>query len=138
MIVTYSPSGQDVQVWTWDPNQVRAKDAELIEDKFDGTWDEFKVQLLQGRMRARRVLLWHLLRGDHPTIKLDDIDFVAEELKLELQPQELQEMRDAVAKATSVPTGKRELALELLDRQIAEAGGPVPKAGSAASASATA
>ncbi|MFA7117119.1 MAG: hypothetical protein WC140_07835 [Bacteroidales bacterium] len=138
MIVTYSPAGQDNQVWTWDPGQVRAKDAELIEDKFGGTWDEFNLQLLQGRMRARRVLLWHLLRSEHPTIRIDDIDFAASELTLDLQPAELQLMREGIQKAAGLSEDKRDLALQLIDQQITEAGGPAGKAPSKPSAKNTA
>jgi hypothetical protein len=137
LIVTYSPEGQEPQTWTWEPSAVRAKDAEAIEDHADATWDEFNVQLLQGRMRARRVLLWHLQRADHPTIKLDDVDFAASELTLEMEPAELQQLREGIEKAPGVSSAKRRAALELIDQQIAEAGGAPGKASSAPSGSAT-
>jgi hypothetical protein len=137
LIVTYSPAGQDPQTWEWDPNQVRAKDAEAVEDKFEGTWDEFNVQLLHGRMRARRVLLWHLQRADHPTIKLEDIDFAAAELTLQMEPAELQKMRAGIEKAAGVSDAKRRTALALIDQEIAEAGGTPGKATSPVSGNAT-
>jgi hypothetical protein len=137
VIVTYSPEGQESQTWTWDPGAVRAKDAELVEDMFDGTWDEFNVQLLQGRMRARRVLLWHLQCGDHPTIKLDDIDFAASELTLEMEPAELVKIREGLEKAPGLSDAKRQAALALVDQQITKAGGAPGKANSAPSANAT-
>jgi hypothetical protein len=137
MIVTYSPAGEEPQVWTWSPGKVLAKDAESIEDSFEGTWDEFNVQLLQGRMRARRVLLWHLQSQDHPTIKLDDINFPAEALVLDMEPAELAEMRRGIETTSGLSTSKRRQALALLDEEITKAGGAPGKARSRKSASST-
>lgn len=142
MKIIYTPADGDEQRWDWDPKQVRAKDAELIETKADATWDEFQMQLLAGRMRARRVLLWFLLRKDHPALRLDDVDFAAGEMKAEHTVAELQELRDGLVDAPNVPEDRREAALAILDKQIAaqvdEGDEPVGKARSARSAKSTA
>jgi hypothetical protein len=126
--IIYTPADGDEQRWDWEPKQVRARDAELIETKADATWDEFQMQLLGGRMRARRVLLWFLLRKDHPTLKLDDVDFAVGEVKAEHTVGELQELREGVVDAPRLPEDRREAALEMIDKQIAEqlAGGEEP------------
>lgn len=138
MIIKYSPQGQPAQVFTWDPGTVRAAEAELLEVKFGGTWDEFNVQLLKGSMRSRRVMLWHLLKRDHPTLKFDDVDFAANEIELEFNADELQQFRAGIEKATGIEEAAREQALALIDQQIAEAGGSEGKAPSESSESATA
>lgn len=142
MKIIYTPADGDEQRWDWDPKAVRAKDAELIETKADATWDEFQMQLLSGRMRARRVLLWFLLRKAHPTLKLDDVDFAAGELKAEHTVAELQELREGLEDAPQIPEDRREAALAILDKQIAaqldEGDEPAGKAPSAPSAKSTA
>lgn len=137
MIVTYSPAGRDKRVWTWNPNQVPSKVAEVIEERYGrGTWDEFNLHLMQGSMRARRVLLWHFLRSDGP-VMFEDVDFAASELTIDLEPEELQALRDGVESAPGMTEEKRQSALDMLDRQIAEAGG-VGKARSATNVNSTA
>lgn len=142
MKIIYTPADGDEQTWDWDPKMVRAKDAELIETKADATWDEFQMQLLGGRMRARRVLLWFLLRRDHLSLKLDDVDFAAGEVKAEHTIDELQELRDGLDDAANIPEDKRDAAREFLDQQIAkrreEDGAPAGKARSETSAKSTA
>lgn len=138
MIIKYSPQGQPAQVFTWDPGTVRAAEAELLEVKFGGTWDEFNVQLLKGSMRSRRVMLWHLLKRDHPTLKFDDVDFAANEIELEFNADELQQFRAGIEKATGIEEAAREQALALIDQQIADVGDPEGKAPSESSVSATA
>ncbi|WP_410676648.1 hypothetical protein [Amycolatopsis sp. cmx-4-68] len=142
MKIIYTPADGEEQRWDWDPGTVRAKDAELIETKADATWDEFQMQLLAGRMRARRVLLWFLLRKQHPMLKLDDVDFAAGELKAEHTVAELQELREGLEDAPNVPEDRRDAALAILDKQIAtqldEGDEPAGKALSAANAKSTA
>lgn len=145
MKVIYKPDGSEKQSWDWKFGDVRALDAEQIEAKADCTWDQFQVQLLSGRMRARRVLLWHLQRKTHPTLKLADVDFAAKEVEIEFDIPELEQFRDGVAKASGVTDEQRDAALELIDEQLAEkraeaeeAGASEGKAPSAPSVSATA
>jgi hypothetical protein len=137
VIVTYSPAGRDQQVWTWNPNQVASKVAEVIEERYGrGTWDEFNLHLMQGSMRARRVLLWHFLRSERP-VMFEDVDFAASELTIDLEPPELHALRDGVESAAGLTEENRQAALDMLDRQIAEAGG-AGKANSAPNAKSTA
>ncbi|SEB43625.1 hypothetical protein SAMN04489727_1729 [Amycolatopsis tolypomycina] len=120
MKIIYTPADGDEQTWDWDPKLVRARDAELIEGRADATWDEFQMQLLAGRMRARRVLLWFLLRKDHPTLRLDDVDFAAGEMKAEHTVDELVELREGLEDAPNIPDDRREAARDFLDQRIAK------------------
>lgn len=130
MIVNYRPDGQPAQQWEWHADKVRAGEAELIEKRFEGTWDQFLLAVTQGSMRARRILLWHLLRGEHPTLKLEDVDFAAGEVAVDFDKAELQQMYDeAVKRSDEIPEDKRELVLSVLRSELDKAGGaPAGKA----------
>lgn len=122
MIVTYTPKGQEPQTFEYDSGDVRAKDAELMETKSGIPWENFGLLVMQGMMKARRVLLWHLLRETHPSLRLDDVDFAARELKVEFNAKENKELRDVVvSKSSAIPAEQREAVLAQLDADIAKA-----------------
>ncbi len=121
MIVTYAPEGGAAQRWEFNPQRVRASEAEAIEKRAGETWDAWLVGVQSGSMKARRVLLWHMLRRDHPTVRYEDVpDFYAGEVLVEHTSAELTEMRDRVAKA-NIPADQREQALTALDVALTEA-----------------
>src|SRR5262245_9669633 len=119
MIVRYSPDGGPAQTWEWDANRVRSRAAEDIERLYGGRWQAFPTDVLMGSMRARRILLWHLMRLEHPTVRLDDIDFAAGELVVDFSDSELADVRAAVDSATDIDLDKRAQALRMLDAEIA-------------------
>lgn len=121
MYVTYKPEdGQDKR-WEFDPGRVRASKAEMIERRFGENWDNWKIAVQQGNMKARRVLLWHLLTLEHPALRWEDTpDFLDEELDVDHSVAELQEIRDRVAKRVRTP-GQHEEVLAALDYEITEA-----------------
>jgi hypothetical protein len=134
MFVTYSPEGGEQQRWEFDPSRVRESQAELIERRFGQEWHHFVVALISGASKARRVVLWHLLRLEQHTLRYEDApDPFKSELKVEFSRAELQLMR---AQAAQQPADdedavkQRDAALAQLDKVIASApvGGEVGKA----------
>lgn len=125
MIVTYSPDGEEPQRFEFDPKRVRSVQAEVIEKKFDGTWEKFRLAVFEGSAKARRVLLWHLLKTQHVTLRLEDVDFALGELLVEMTRGELTEFREAAVKSTSITEEQRELTLAAIDAEIATAPGDV-------------
>ncbi|WP_329426825.1 hypothetical protein OG339_42220 [Streptosporangium sp. NBC_01495] len=121
MFVTYSPEDGTEQRWTFDPKRVRASKAEMIEKRAGEPWDAWQAAVLAGKMRARRVLLWHLLTVDHPTLRWEDVpDFYAGELLVEYSVIELADIRGRVEKA-EIPADQRDQALAALAALITEA-----------------
>ena len=122
MFVTYSPEdGAEPQRWTFDPKRVRAGRAEMIERRAGVNWDAWLIAVQSGSMRARRVLLWHLMTTDHPTMRSEDVpDFLAGEVLVEHSAAELVEIRARVATAT-LPVDQRETVLAALDGDISAA-----------------
>lgn len=100
MYVDYKPEDGDKQSWEFDPDKVRQSDAEMIEKRYGKQWNEFRGGVLQGDSKARRVLLWHLMRRQHPHLRYEDVpDFCMGELLVEQSYPELAEMRERIEKA---------------------------------------
>lgn len=121
MRVTYSPENGDRQEWDFDPNRVRQADAELIEKRYGGRWAEFLLDVEGGGAKSRRVLLWHLMRRTHNTLRYEDVpDFYMGELEVDYTLSELGGIRERVLKM-SIPEDEREQILTALDLGITDA-----------------
>lgn len=116
-----NPADGDAQVWTFDAGRIRASEAEQIEKRYGDRWETFLSDVKGGSMRARRVLLWHLLRTAHPGLKYEDVpDFYADELVCTYSYGELVAMRERILKA-NLDTDTREQVLTALDIEITDA-----------------
>jgi len=123
MKVTYAPAGADPQVWDFEPDEVTQSQAELIEKRYGRNWDQFLQDARQGSAKARRVLLWHLLRQTHHTLRVEDVpDFRMGDVKVEHTVAELIELRDRVLKS-SLDAEEKDNILTALDIEISNAMG---------------
>lgn len=124
MHVIYSPENPadgERQEWEFDPKRIRAGAAEQIEKAFGGTWDEFEVAVQSGNTKARRVLLWHLMRQTHDRMQLRDVpDFYTGELEVQHTVPELLALRKRVEKMPA-DDAEREQMSKAFAMQIAEA-----------------
>lgn len=120
MRITYSPADGDVQQWDFTPDEVRQSEAEVVEKRYGRNWDSFVSDVRAGNAKARRVLLWHLIRRDHHTLRYEDTpDFAMGEVKAEHTLEELVTIREKVQKA-NLPDEDREQILTALDIEITE------------------
>lgn len=109
-------------MWEFDPNKVRASQAEMVEKRYGQPWDVFLRDLIKGSMLARRVLLWHLTRLAHHTLRYEDTpDFYAAELTVEYSRAELEALRGETEKSKAISDEERATALAMLDEEIAKA-----------------
>lgn len=123
MKITYTAGPDDVQRWDFDPDNVTQSQAELVEKRYGQNWDSFLTDVRQGSARARKVLLWHLLRQVHHTLRIEDVpDFRMGDVKVEHSLDELLHIRDRVVKA-SLAEDEKEGILAALDLEITEAMG---------------
>ncbi len=126
MKVTYKPDGAKPQVWTWDPGDVRQSEAEAIQRRFGGSWDEFSAAVRQNDARARRILLWHFQRQTHPALRYEDTpDFRMRELEVEYDIDELVLIRDRLLRA-DLDEESRDMALAAVELEISDRMGSVP------------
>jgi hypothetical protein len=121
MKVTYTAGPDDIQVWEFDPDDVWQAQAEMVEKRYGKVWDAFLVDVRQGSARARRVLLWHLQRQVHHTLRLEDVpDFKMGAVKVEHSVDELVRIRERVAKSSLSEEDKEGL-LAAFDVEISDA-----------------
>lgn len=85
------------------------------------TWDEFQKAILGGSIAARRVLLWHLLKREHPPLRLDDVSFRTGEVEVEFEKCELVDLRaQLIRRDRMVSEEDRDRALRAIDAQITD------------------
>lgn len=100
MFVEYDPEdGTGKQTWTFDPEDVLQSDAQDIEKAYGGSWEEWLHALRIKQAKARRVLLWQMLRERHReaggSIKLrfaDVPDFRMRQVVVHMSSSELRDM----------------------------------------------
>jgi len=123
MKVTYTPAEGESQVFEFDPDDVDQDEAEQVEKRYGRNWDEFGQDVRQGSARARKVLLWHLLRRAHPAMRFEDTPrFKMGAVKVEHSLEELLVLRDRVAKS-NLEDEQKDGVLAALDLEITEATG---------------
>lgn len=126
MRITYAPKGGEPRIWDFEPAEISQPDAEEIEKRYGRLWDEFLEDLRKGGSRARRVLLWHLQRREHPTLRYEDTPvFRMGELTAEFSVDELLQIRDQVLKS-HLSDEEKDGVLAGLDIEIRDQGGSVP------------
>lgn len=128
------------QKWEFRPGKVRSSRAAMMEKllrKLGGeprTYEQFKADVVTGSSVARRVMLWHLLSLEHPTIRVEDVDPLDEEVLVEHSKQELADLRASLEKSNTLDEATKALMLEQVDLQIETAeddGGKAPSSPSA-------
>lgn len=100
MFVEYDPEdGTGKQTWTFDPDDVMQSDAEGIEKAYGQSWEVWLHGLRTREAKARRVLLWQMLREKHREaggrIKLryeDTPDFRMRQVVVHMSSDEMREM----------------------------------------------
>jgi lipase chaperone LimK len=65
---------------------------ELIEKLTGKLYAEWTQEVMRGGSRARRVLLYIMLKRQHPALRFDDVDFAWDELTLQQSKQEYDDL----------------------------------------------
>lgn len=122
MFLVYKPEGQPEQRWHFQPGRVRTGSMILLQ-KVTGLkyGQEFKQALLEGDVIARRALLWLHLRQDHPTIRVEDVEFADDELLLVQDKDELVASIEQLENMTGIPEDERAAGLSMMRQQLLEA-----------------
>lgn len=122
MIVTYTPADGEAREWEFDSRRVRASHAERVERRYGGSWAKWSAEVQQGSARARRLLLWHLLCRDHPTLRWEDTpDYYFGELEISYSSTELQELITQAEKSPMADTETKDAVLVGMRGELATA-----------------
>ncbi|MEH0635387.1 hypothetical protein QBA35_18990 [Streptomyces bottropensis] len=89
MKVTYTPEGDEQQVFDYNPNKLMSVEREALERVTGRSFSDFAMGVLKGNALCRRALLHVLLKRQHPTLRLDDVDFAWDELTVEMTQGEI-------------------------------------------------
>lgn len=136
MYVTYRPpvndgEEQEEQKWYFSPDDVNNFDAEAIEGVTAMTWDEWMFNLQKGSVKARRALLWILLRHVHRGLQFRDVSITKRSLTVEFDKAEYAEMIENIEKSPDSPGANKEAVLERFHAEMDEAPEPPAESGKA-------
>lgn len=126
MWVEYKPEDPAVSGdggrWKFDADRVLGAHAEMIERRFGETWEQFTAAVVQGSVKARRVLLWYFRMKEHPGYRLEDLpDFYVGELKVTYGVADLAGIKEGILKASWDTPEQKEQALTAVDLMLSEA-----------------
>jgi hypothetical protein len=121
MLVKYTPENEaEAREWDFDPNRIRQSDAEIIEKRYGQNWTKFVDAIQAGNAQARRVLLWHLMRKEHHTLRFEDTpDFFMGEVEIDYSLADLQKLRGQIV-AAPVPDEEKQQILDRIDLEIGQ------------------
>lgn len=122
MLVKFDPEdGSTPREFTFDPEDMLASEAQAVEKAYGASSEEWVNALRVRNAKARRVLLWHLLRQDHGNLKFQDTpDFRMRQMVVEMSVAELREVYDQISR-TKMDEQTRELFEAAFERDIKEA-----------------
>jgi hypothetical protein len=121
MLVKYRPEGDPSANKTWEfhPEKVRRNRAEMIEKRYGARYPVWAKEIQAGEVKARAVLLWHLMNLDVPQFRWEDVpDFAFGELEVDYGIPDLQKLRRDVDESAMDDTTTAET-LNRLDLEIA-------------------
>lgn len=129
MYLTYKPSGGEgeSQEFIFIPGQCDNFDSEAIENATAWTWEEFLMNLRKGSVKARRALLWILLRRVHRGLQLRDVHFKNSEVELEYDKNEMQDLINGFRDQPEQPGMDKGSILEMMELEVQKAR-PAPDA----------
>jgi hypothetical protein len=103
------------------PDEVTQSQAEMIEKRYGGRWDAFTEDVRAGGARARRVLLWHLQRQTHHTLRYEDTpDFRMGDLRSSSTWTSWLLIRERVMKSSLDADQRRTTSWPALDIELTE------------------
>lgn len=129
MYLEYAPEGQPTQRWHYQPGRFRVAEMRIIEKTTGMRWKEFQGELEMGSVVALQALLWTYLRRQHPALKVEDVDFAADEVQLVKDADELAaDLENLEEAAGAMPEDQRQAGLAYTRIQLRNAPPPPGKA----------
>lgn len=100
MDVSYDPEdGSEKRSWQFDPEDLLTSEAIAIEKAYGEGSEQWLQALRTNEAKARRVLLWHLLRQEHRTLAFKDTpDFRKRQLQVQMNVAELRELASKIGR----------------------------------------
>jgi hypothetical protein len=96
MLLVFSPEDGGKQEFVFNPFELLSIEAELVEEL--GPWDsydEFLLRLRKGNVRAKRALLWIMLKRQNPRLRFPELVVKVNELDLQPDQDEIRAALDS-------------------------------------------
>ena len=99
MFVTFDKEdGTPPQEWVFDPEDVLSSEAKAIEKAYGGSWEQWINGLRMMEVKARIILLWHLIRQEHKSMRFEDTpDFRMRQVQVQMSVAELRALYERMA-----------------------------------------
>ncbi len=123
MFVTYDPEldGEPVREWHFDPEDMMSKEAIDIEKEYGAAIDQWMNGLRTNEAKARRLLLWHLLRETNPRLQIRDTpNFRLRQFKVQMDVAERRKRLERVGKM-KMDADQQEMLTAAIEIDIREA-----------------
>ena len=95
----YTPEGATPKSWDFDPMRMLSAEVEVIERKTGMTFKQWNEALTEFSFTALHGLLFVYLKREIPTLKWEDVVFMASELDIEADDDEPTEDDEEAPKA---------------------------------------
>lgn len=129
MFIKYTPAEGEQQQFYFQLAKLMTVEAEKIEEVTGWSFDDFQTQLMKGFVKARRVLLWILLKRQHPTMKLADINVPVDAITVEFDRDEFDSMLEQLGKAQDAEPDNAEIERVIVQFAKLRADAPEPQDG---------
>lgn len=102
MILRYRNDAGEVRDYELRPGKLLSPEVEAIEEVGGSVWDtydEWGEKFMKGNRRAYRAGLWIMLKRENPTLRFNEVQFAADALTWEYDPEEQEVIKAAIRDA---------------------------------------
>jgi hypothetical protein len=117
VLLIYMPQDGERQEFPFKPNRLLSVEAEAIEDVGGESWSshaEWWSKLGAGNFKARRALLWVMLRRANPRLRFAEVVIYVDELLLDYDEDERARIRERI-ESSDMDANEKAANLRLLD-----------------------
>ncbi|WP_412736966.1 hypothetical protein [Krasilnikovia sp. MM14-A1259] len=130
----YKPDGQAERRWHVRLGRLPLPEMKMIQHAAGVKFGQFQQGLMAGGVDELQALLWVYLRREHPTLRVEDVKFVLDEVQLQQDKDEIaEEIRVLEEDLPDLDPAERAAGLAMLRVQLRDAPDAPGKAPEAAS-----
>lgn len=124
--LTYTPEGADPKVWDFAFGRIKFGERAAIEKATGLGWQAVQQGFWSNQAEVIHAFLWVLLKREIPTLRATEVDFMDDEIDVDVTDDEAREAFDRLSAQDSLDDDDAAALAELQER-FAEAEEPAPK-----------
>lgn len=118
--LTYTPEGADPKVWDFEFGRIKFGERAAIEKLTGLGWSGVQRGFWSNHGEVVHALLWVLLKRDIPTLRATEVDFMDDEIEIDLNDDEAKEAFDKLSAQPELDDDEAEAFAELQVRFAAQ------------------